>query len=58
MGGNIVMNYAGVQPARIRRLVNLEGFGLPRAEASKRPAAWRAGSTTCATRVRCAPLPA
>lgn len=29
MGGNIVMNYAGVRPARIRRLVNLEGFGLP-----------------------------
>ncbi|WP_022981622.1 alpha/beta fold hydrolase [Ideonella sp. B508-1] len=37
MGGNIVMNYAGVQPARIRRLVNLEGFGLPRAEASEAP---------------------
>lgn len=37
MGGNIVMNYAGVQPARVRRLVNLEGFGLPRAEASEAP---------------------
>jgi pimeloyl-ACP methyl ester carboxylesterase len=29
MGGNVVMSYAGVRPGRIRRLVNLEGFGLP-----------------------------
>ena len=29
MGGNVVMSYAGVRPERIRRLVNLEGFGLP-----------------------------
>jgi len=29
MGGNVVMLYAGVRPERIRRLVNLEGFGLP-----------------------------
>ena len=29
MGGNIVMIYAGVRPQRIRRLVNLEGFGMP-----------------------------
>ena len=29
MGGNIVMTYAGLRPSRIRRLVNLEGFGLP-----------------------------
>ena len=29
MGGNIVMSYAGVRPQRIRRLVNLEGFGMP-----------------------------
>lgn len=28
MGGNIAMMYAGVRPSRIRRLVNLEGFGL------------------------------
>ena len=32
MGGNIAMSYAGVRPARIRRLVNLEGFGLPDAK--------------------------
>ena len=43
MGGNVVMSYAGVRPSRIRRLVNLEGFGLPRTEprhAPRRLAAW------------------
>ena len=29
MGGNVVMLYAVVRPERIRRLVNLEGFGMP-----------------------------
>jgi pimeloyl-ACP methyl ester carboxylesterase len=29
LGGNVVMIYAGVRPERIRRLVNLEGFGMP-----------------------------
>ncbi len=29
MGGNIALAYAGVRPQRVRRLVNLEGFGLP-----------------------------
>ena len=29
MGGNVAMIYAGVRPGRIRKLVNLEGFGLP-----------------------------
>ena len=29
MGGNVAMAYAGVRPGRVRRLVNLEGFGLP-----------------------------
>jgi len=37
MGGNVVMSYAGVRPQRIRRLVNLEGFGLPDARADKAP---------------------
>ena len=43
MGGNAGMIYAGVRPARVRRLVNLEGFGLPRALpalAPRRYAAW------------------
>jgi pimeloyl-ACP methyl ester carboxylesterase len=38
MGANIGMIYAGVRPARVRRLVNLEGFGLPRTESSQAPA--------------------
>lgn len=29
MGANVAMLYAGVRPERVRRLVNLEGFGLP-----------------------------
>ena len=28
MGGNVACLYAGIRPARVRRLVNLEGFGL------------------------------
>ncbi len=28
MGGNVVMLYAAARPQRIRRLINLEGFGL------------------------------
>ena len=38
MGGNVVMSYAGIRPARIRRLVNLEGFGLPDMAAEQAPA--------------------
>jgi len=37
MGGNVVMSYAGVRPARIRRLVNLEGFGLPESAPAQAP---------------------
>ncbi len=43
MGGNVVMSYAGVRPGRIRRLVNLEGFGLPASppdDAPQRLARW------------------
>ncbi|OGB01635.1 MAG: alpha/beta hydrolase [Burkholderiales bacterium RIFCSPLOWO2_12_FULL_64_99] len=29
MGGNVVTMYAGARPSKIRRLVNLEGFGMP-----------------------------
>lgn len=29
MGGNVAMIYAGVRPARVRRLINLEGYGVP-----------------------------
>ena len=41
MGGNIVMIYAGVRPARVRRLINLEGFGLPDSTATDAPIRYR-----------------
>ncbi len=43
MGGNVVMFYAGIRPERVRRLVNLEGFGGPAtvpAQAPGRYAKW------------------
>lgn len=43
MGGNVAMLYAGVRAPRVRKLVNLEGFGLPAAKpenAVKRYADW------------------
>ncbi len=43
LGGNVASLYAGVRPARIRRLVNLEGFGLPPTtpeQAPRRYARW------------------
>ena len=46
MGGNVAMLYAGVRPERIRRLVNLEGFGLPASrpsQAAGRLAQWMDG---------------
>lgn len=37
MGGNVAMFYAGARPERIRRLVNLEGFGMPASKPAKAP---------------------
>jgi pimeloyl-ACP methyl ester carboxylesterase len=37
MGGNVAMLYAGIRPQRIRRLVNLEGFGMPRSKPADSP---------------------
>lgn len=37
MGGNVVTLYAGVRPQRIRKLINLEGFGLPGTKAEQAP---------------------
>jgi pimeloyl-ACP methyl ester carboxylesterase len=37
MGGNVAMLYAGVRPARIGKLVNLEGFGLPASRPNQAP---------------------
>jgi pimeloyl-ACP methyl ester carboxylesterase len=38
MGGNIASLYAGVRPERVRSLVNLEGFGMPRTVPARAPA--------------------
>jgi pimeloyl-ACP methyl ester carboxylesterase len=37
MGGNVAMLYTGARPDRIRRLVNLEGFGMPSTKPSHAP---------------------
>jgi pimeloyl-ACP methyl ester carboxylesterase len=37
MGGNVVGLYAGVRPERVRRLINLEGFGLKAAGPEQAP---------------------
>ncbi|MCW5666427.1 MAG: alpha/beta fold hydrolase [Piscinibacter sp.] len=37
MGGNVAMLYAGVRAQRVRRLVNLEGFGMPRVPSELAP---------------------
>jgi pimeloyl-ACP methyl ester carboxylesterase len=37
LGGNVVMLYAGTRPDRIRRLVNLEGFGMAATKPSMAP---------------------
>jgi pimeloyl-ACP methyl ester carboxylesterase len=37
MGGNVAMLYSGARPQRVRRLVNLEGFGLPATKPSMAP---------------------
>ena len=41
MGGNIAMIYSGIRPERVRRLVNLEGTGLPASKPSSTPARYR-----------------
>lgn len=38
MGGNVAMAYAGARPARVRRVVNLEGWGMPRTQPQQWPA--------------------
>jgi pimeloyl-ACP methyl ester carboxylesterase len=37
MGGNIAALYAGVRPDRVRSIVNLEGFGMPRTSPQEAP---------------------
>jgi len=38
LGGNVACLYAGIRPARIRRLINLEGFGMAPTQADQAPA--------------------
>jgi pimeloyl-ACP methyl ester carboxylesterase len=37
MGGNVVMSYAAVRPERVRKLINVEGFGMPEMPPSLAP---------------------
>jgi pimeloyl-ACP methyl ester carboxylesterase len=41
MGGNVASLYAGIRPERIRRLVNLEGFGLKATVPEQAPSRYR-----------------
>ena len=41
MGGNVACLYAGVRPERVRRLVSLEGFGLPATAPGEAPERYR-----------------
>jgi pimeloyl-ACP methyl ester carboxylesterase len=38
MGGNVACVYAGVRPQRVRKLVSMEGFGLPATDPDDAPA--------------------
>ena len=38
LGGNVVLHYAGVRPARVRAVVSLDGFGIPVEHADRAPA--------------------
>jgi pimeloyl-ACP methyl ester carboxylesterase len=42
LGGNVVMHYAGLRPSRVRRVVSLEGFGIPAESHDKAPTKYRA----------------
>lgn len=41
MGGNIAMMYAGLRPERIRTVVSIDGFGLPRTQPQQAPERYR-----------------
>ena len=38
LGGNVVLHYAGVRPARVRAVISLDGFGIPIEHANESPA--------------------
>jgi pimeloyl-ACP methyl ester carboxylesterase len=41
MGGNLALWYAGLRPDSVRRVVSLEGFGLPRTQVEQAPRRFR-----------------
>jgi pimeloyl-ACP methyl ester carboxylesterase len=41
MGGNVAMLYAGIRPERIRKLINLEGTGMPASKPTQAPKRYR-----------------
>jgi len=41
MGANVASLYAGVRPERVAKLVNIEGFGLPRTNPERAPERYR-----------------
>lgn len=41
MGANVVSMYAGIYPERVRRLIDLEGFGLPATSPEQAPKRYR-----------------
>jgi pimeloyl-ACP methyl ester carboxylesterase len=41
MGGNVAMLYAGIRPERIRKLINLEGTGMPATKPTQAPKRYR-----------------
>ena len=41
MGGNIALLYAGIRTERVRSVVSLEGFGLPRSDVEDAPGRYR-----------------
>src|SRR5436190_28301 len=56
LGGNAAALYAGIRPARVARLVNLEGFGLPQTRPEQAPVLWVEGAESgTARRMKLAP---
>jgi pimeloyl-ACP methyl ester carboxylesterase len=41
MGGNVAMMYSGIRSQRVRRLINLEGYGLQHTAADQAPVRYR-----------------
>jgi pimeloyl-ACP methyl ester carboxylesterase len=57
MGGNVAMSFAGARPERVRRLINLEGFGLPASQPTQAPERLRRWLDELKTTVALQPYP-